>query len=209
VTAAPATVLVVTPSAPAGSSESLARALGRLGPVLTPDWPLGPHDDVLGAPTGAALEALQAHGAPVVVCGLGAGAVVALQVAVAAPEQVLGLVLCTGARPLATVVRSVHRGVAGLLPLDALRRLGGRGSAVVPVLDPVRPQDYRRLAPQVRASVLVPYGDRDRVNRRPSRLLAGSLPHGSVVELRDAGPGWMWREPERLLEPVREVRGRR
>ena len=204
-----ATLLVVTPSAPTGATEALGAALAALGPVLTPAWPLGRHDDVLGAPTGAALEALERHDGPAVVCGVGAGVLVALRVAAAAPARVQGLVLCTAARPVGTVVRSVHRGVAGLLPVDTLQRLGGRGRAVVPVLDPVRPLDYRPLAPQVRIPALVPWGDHDRPNRRPSELLARSLPLGEVLELRGAGAGWLWREPDRLVAPVERLRARR
>jgi pimeloyl-ACP methyl ester carboxylesterase len=210
VTGAPATVLVLSPSAPAAGREALTSALATLGPVLTPRWPLGRHDDVLDAPVQEVLAGLDATGGgPAVLCGLAAGALVALRVAVAAPAQVRGLVICTGARPLGTVVRSVHRGVAGLLPLGTLQRLGGRGRSLVPILDGVRPLDYRDLAPQVRVPVLVTYGDQDRVNRRPSELLARSLPDGAAVALRGAGPGWLWREPGRLVEPVRELRERR
>jgi pimeloyl-ACP methyl ester carboxylesterase len=107
------------------------------------------------------------------------------------------------------VVLSVHRGVAGLLPVSTLQRLGGRGRSLVPILDGVRALDYRDLAPQVRVPVLVPYGEHDRVNRRPSELLARSLPDGAAVALRGAGPGWLWREPGRLVESVRELRERR
>jgi pimeloyl-ACP methyl ester carboxylesterase len=144
-----------------------------------------------------------------VVCGIAAGALVALRVVAAAPPAVRGLVLCTGARPLGTTVRSVHRGVAGLLPVQTLRRLGGHGRVLVPILDLVRPLDYHDLAPQVRVPVLVPYGDHDRVNRRPSELLARALPDGAAVALRGAGPGWPWREPGRLVALVRELRERR
>lgn len=209
-TGTPPTVLVLSPSAPDAGRAALAEALAPLGPLLTPGWPLGRHDDVLGAPVREVLTALAARsGEPAVLCGIAAGALVALHVAAAAPARVRGLVLCTGARPLGTAVRSVHRGVAGLLPVSTLQRLGGRGRALVPILDAVRPLDYRTLAPQVRVPVVVPYGDHDRVNRRPSELLARSLPDGAAVALQGAGPAWMWRQPERLVEPVRELRGRR
>ena len=209
-TGTPRTVLILTPTAPATGREAVVAALAALGPVLTPPWPLGRHDDVLDAPVREVLAALDATGGgPAVLCGLAAGALVALRVAVAAPGQVRGLVLCTGVRPLGTVVRSVHRGVAGLLPVGTLQRLGGRGRSLVPILDAVRPLDYRALAPQVRVPVLVPYGEHDRVNRRPSELLARSFPEGAAVALRGAGPGWLWREPHRLAEPVRELRERR
>jgi pimeloyl-ACP methyl ester carboxylesterase len=210
VTGTPPTVLVLSPSAPDAGRAALAAALAPLGPVLTPGWPLGRHDDVLDAPVREVLAALDAtNGEPAVVCGIAAGALVALRVAAAAPAAVRGLVLCTGARPMGTAVRSVHRGVAGLLPVTTLQRLGGRGRALVPILDPVRSLDYRDLAPRVRVPVLIPYGDHDPANRRPSELLARNLPDAAAVALRGAAPGWWWREPERLVEPVRELRERR
>jgi pimeloyl-ACP methyl ester carboxylesterase len=210
VTATPPTVLVLSPSAPEAGRGALTDALAELGPVLAPAWPLGRHDDVLDAPVREVLAALDAaSGERAVVCGIGAGALVALRAAAAAAEAVRGLVLCTGARPLGTTVRSVHRGVAALLPVRTLQRLGGHGRALVPILDPVRPLDYRDLAPRVRVPVLVPYGDRDRVNRRPSELLARALPDGAVVAMRGAGPGWPWREPARLVALVRDLRERR
>ena len=209
-TPTPPTVLVLCPSAPDAGRAALTDALATLGPVLTPTWPLGRHDDVLDAPVREVLAALDAGGGqPAVLCGIAAGALVALRAAAAAPAAVRDLLLCTGARPLGTTVRSVHRGVAGLLPVGTLQRLGGHGRALVPILDPVRPLDYRDLAPQVRVPVLVPYGDHDRVNRRPSELLARALPDGTAVALRGAGPGWPWREPGRLVELVRELRERR
>jgi pimeloyl-ACP methyl ester carboxylesterase len=210
VTATPANVLVLSPSAPAAGRAALTDALATLGPVLTPAWPLGRHDDVLDAPVREVLAALDAAGGePAVVCGIAAGALVALRAVAAAPAAVRGLVLCTGARPLGTTVRSIHRGVAGLLPLHTLQRLGGHGPALVPILDPVRLLDYGDLAPQVRVPVLVPYGDHDRVNRRPSELLARTFPGGAAVALQGAGPGWPWREPGRLVALVRELRERR
>ncbi|MFL6025715.1 MAG: alpha/beta fold hydrolase [Friedmanniella sp.] len=209
-TGQPGTVLVLSPSAPEAGRTALAAALATLGPVATPDWPPGSADEVLEAPVRAVLEALASpSGQPAVICGLAAGALVALHAAVAAPELVRGLVLCTGARPVGTVVRSVHRAVAGLLPVPTLQRLGGRGAPLIPILDVVRPRDYRDLAARVSVPVLVPYGDRDRVNRRPSELLAKSLPNAATRPLPGAGPGWAWREPERLLQPVRELRERR
>ena len=160
-TGQPATVLVLSPSAPPAGRTALAAALGELGPVLTPDWPLGSRAEVLAPPVRAVLDALASgSGGPVVLCGLAAGALVALHVAVAAPERVRGLVLCTGARPVGTVVRSVHRAVAGLLPVRTLQRLGGRGPALIPILDVVRPLDYRDLAPRVGVPVLVPTATR-------------------------------------------------
>jgi pimeloyl-ACP methyl ester carboxylesterase len=206
------TVLLVSPSTPAAERDALVRGLAERGPLLAPSWEPGEGEQLLSGPADAALHALDQAGhtaGPVLVCGVAAGALVALQLAGTAPARVAGLVLCTGVRPLGTAVRSVHRGVARLLPVRTLQRLGGRGAALLPVLDAVRPLDVRGLAPRVQAPALVPYGGRDPLNRRPSELLARSLPQGRAVRLDGAGPGWTWREPGRLAEVVEDLRERR
>ena len=206
------TLLLLSPSVPAAGRVALRTALADLGPALAPEWTPGEEADVLAAPLAAALAALDSLGsdpAPAVVCGWGAGTLVALRLALAAPDRVGALLLGSGARALGTTVRSVHRGVAELLPVEVLQRLGGRGSALLPLLDAVRPVDCRRLAPQVRTPALVPWGGRDRVNRRPSQLLARALPDGRAVEVRGAGPGWWWREPERVRDLAGGLRERR
>jgi pimeloyl-ACP methyl ester carboxylesterase len=208
-----ATLLVASPSAPRRGLEVLVQLLAEQGTLITTDWEPGRGEDVLAAPARAVLAALEGSGQsldePVLVCGLAAGALVALQLAADSPTRVAGLLLCTGVRPLGTVVRSVHRGVAGLLPVRTLQRLGGRGTALVPVLDAVRALDHHELTPRVEAPALVPYGARDPLNRRPSELLAQGLAHGTAVALAGAGPGWLWREPERLAALVQELRERR
>jgi pimeloyl-ACP methyl ester carboxylesterase len=207
------TVLLTSPSAPAAGRASLLRTLADHGPLLAPTWEPGRGAELLAAPARAVTAALDEAGAdgerPVVVCGVAAGALLALELAATSPERVAGLVLCTGVRPVGTVVRSVHRGVAGLLPVRTLQRLGGQGNALVPVLDDVRPLEHAALAPRVGAPALVPYGARDVLNRRPSEALARALPHGRAVALPGAGAGWLWREPERLLDVLAELRGRR
>ena len=210
-TAPAPTLLLLSPSAPAAGRDRLGAVLGALGPVAAPAWTLGHDAEVFAAPLAAAVAALESFGpalGPATVCGWGAGALLALRVTLAAPDRVGGLVLGTGARTLGTAVRSLHRGVASLLPVEVLQRLGGRGEALVPLLDPVRPVDYRRLASRVTVPALVPWGSRDRVNRHPSRLLARALPHASAVELPGAGAGWWWHEPERLPGLVRQLRER-
>ena len=206
-----ATLLLLSPSAPAAGRTALLHALADQGPLVAPDWSPGAGADLLTGPARAALARLdeQPDPEPALVCGVAAGALVALQLAVLAPGRVQGLVLCTGVRPLATVVRSVYHGVAGLLPVSTLQRLGGRGDALVPLLDAVRQLDHARLSPQVRVPAVVPYGARDPVNRRPSELLARGLPQGAAVRVPDAGPGWVWREPGRLAAVVAELRRRR
>ena len=197
-------VLLTGPLAPPGGAAALATALGASAPVLAPELSLDPRRPTdLGRPAGAVLAALAAAGgAAAVLCGLGYGALVALQVAADQPGRVRGLVLCTNARPVGTAVRSLHGGVVGLLPARTLQAWGGGPRQALQSLDQVRPLDYAPLAARVVAPVLVPYGEQDRLNVRPSTQLARSLAAGRAAAVTGAGPGWTWAEPDRYAALV-------
>jgi len=204
------TLLLLSPSAPRSGRDALGAAFAGQGRLVAPHWELGDGSELLAAPARVALATLdqQADREPALVCGVAAGALVALQLAGTAPGRVRGIVLCTGVRTVGTVLRSVHRAVAGLLPVRTLQRLGGRGAALVPVLDAVRSVDAGPLAAGVTAPAVVPYGDRDPLNRRPSEQLARSLPAGRALPVPGAGPGWLWTEPERLAAVAADLRER-
>ena len=199
-------VLLPGPYAPADGAARLRSALNRLGPVLVPKVTLAPARPAdLSLPALAALAAVSASGADeAVLCGVALGAMVALQVAATHPRRVSALVLCTAARPPAPTVRSLHRGVTGVLPARALQVLGDGGRQALAALDQVRPLDYGPLVPLVIPPALVLYGAHDPVNARASRRLARALPDGSAVAMTDGGPGWMWDEPERFVDAVEE-----
>lgn len=193
-------VLLTGPLAPPAAAHELATALGRYGPVLAPrldPHPVRPAD--LRVPALQVLTALAAAGADrVVLCGVGFGALVALQVAAGQPRHVAGLVLSTQARAFSGAVRSVHGGVAGLLPASTLQRLGRRTALVA--LQEVRTLDFRPLTPLVRAPALVLHGADDPDNARSSARLAAALSAGSVQAVPRATPGWVWREPARWAD---------
>lgn len=203
-------VLLVSPLAPAGGVAALRTALERDGPVLAPALVLTaarPAD--LSTPALAVLAAVSASGADAaVLCGIGLGAMVALQVAATHPRRVSALVLCTAARQAQLTARSIHQAVIGVLPARALQLLpGGRGQ-VPDALDQVRTADYAPLTPLVRASTQILYGELDRVNGLASRRLARALADATAVPVAGCGPGWMWDEPERYAESVVRALGR-
>lgn len=197
-------VLLTGPSAPAAGAARLRSALDRLGPVLVPEVALAPARPAdLSSPALAALAAISASGADeAVLCGIALGAMVAMQVAATHPRRVSALVLCTAARPPFPTVRSVHRGVTGVLPARALQALGGRGRQAQQALDQVRPLDYGPLAPLVTPPTVVLYGEDDPVNARASRRLARTLPDATATAVADSGPDWMWDRPERFVDAV-------
>lgn len=193
--AAPVLVLLTGPLAPPAASAELATALGRHASVLAPrlePHPMRPAD--LGDPALQVLAALRAARAErALLCGVGFGALVALQVAAAQPQRVSGLVLSTQAPALGGAVRSVHGGVAGLLPASTLQRWSRRSA--LSALEEVRARDHRSLTPLVRTPALVLYGADDPDNARSSVRLAGALPAGRAQSVPRGTAGWVWRDP--------------
>ena len=196
----PTTVLLTSPLAPESGRRSLRQALKRVGPVLEPEWRLdAAAADLMAGPAALLRQTLDGISGPVVLCGVGSGVLVALRVAADAGGRVQGLLLTIGRRsPGPVLVRSIHRGVADLLPLATLQRLGAGERHLVQVMDGVRPQDYRVLAARVDQPAVVAWGRRDLLDRRASERLADALPHGRLVPVAGAGPGWVWDSPDRL-----------
>ncbi|WP_375425920.1 alpha/beta fold hydrolase [uncultured Friedmanniella sp.] len=195
-------VLLTGPLAPAGSVLALRTALERLGSVLTPALPLTPARPAdLSRPALAVLAAVSAANADgAVLCGIGLGAMVALQVAATHPRRVSSLLLCTAVQPASATVRSVHQGMTGVLPARVLQLLPGGRPQAVAALDQVRRPDYLPLTPLVTPPAHVLYGEHDRLNDRASRRLAHALPNATAVAVPGCGPGWLTSQPDRYAE---------
>jgi pimeloyl-ACP methyl ester carboxylesterase len=201
-----AVLLLTSPLAPAAGRRRLHEALAAVAAVTAPTWTLAPAaSDLLAAPVDQVRRALDGAPGPVVVCGVGSGSVLALRLAGEAPDRVSGLVLATGRRPAGPrLARSVHRGVADLLPLPVLQRLHASDRQLVQTLDLVRTQDVRGLAAGVPLPARVAWGRRDPLDRPAAVRLAAALPGGTLVTLDGAAPGWVWDEPGRLAALVAE-----
>jgi pimeloyl-ACP methyl ester carboxylesterase len=195
-------LLLTSPLLQEAEAQRLRRAFEQTGPVVHPGWRLDvAATDLLAGPASLVRDVLDDEPRPAVLCGVGSGVLLALRVAVEAGEQVRGLLLATGRRsPGPALVRSVHRGVADLLPLATLQRLGAGERHLLQVLDGVRPQDHRALAARVDQPALVAWGRRDLLDRRPSERLASALRRGRLVPMTGAGPGWVWESPDRLAD---------
>lgn len=193
----------------AESPERWAAVTAELPPTvraLTPTLPFsGPAEAPCTLPRSATTvtAALDAAGlASASVCGIGLGALVALQLAADSPDRVDGLVLMTRQVRLYPMLMSVSAAVLRLLPATAAQRLGVDQAQLLALLDQVRPVDAAGLARRVRAPALVLVGALDPINRRASQSLATALPHGEFTLLPQAGPNWPTTDPTLLLPPL-------
>lgn len=195
-------VVLTAPSAPPTGVAGLCRALELSGPVLAPGLVLaGAHPADLSPSALAVLAAISATGADAaILCGIGLGAMVALQVAATHPRRVRALVLCTAVP--AELPVTVHQAVTGVLPARALQLLPGGRAQVLRALDQVRAPDYAPLVPLVSAPTQVLHGEHDGPNTRASRRLARALPDAVAVEVAGGEPGWMWTRPEAFATAV-------
>jgi pimeloyl-ACP methyl ester carboxylesterase len=196
-------VVVLRPAtSPGGSAQDWAAAWSAQGrTALVPDLEPAPGLVVLESPGLEVLAALTASGAErAVLCGSGYGAMVALHVAAHHPERVAALVLTTASRIVDRQRRGIADAAYGLLPVSRVQQLRGPQGRVLELLDQVRTVDWSPFAAQVRTPSVVVLGDRDPINRGPSRRLATVLSGSELVVVPGAKEGWATRDPAALVE---------
>ena len=197
-----APVVVLRPATAAGgSAEVWTQAWSAQGrAALVPDLAPQPGLVVLESPGLEALAAMSASGAErAVLCGSGYGAMVALHVAANYPDRVAALVLTAASRVVDRQRRGIADAAYGLLPVTRVQQLHGPQRRVLELLDQVRTVDWSPFADRVRTPAVVVLGDRDPINRGPSRRLAAVLPTSELVVVPGAKEGWATRDPAALV----------
>jgi pimeloyl-ACP methyl ester carboxylesterase len=199
----PAPVVVLRPATTSGGSAAdwtqAWRAHGRT--ALVPDLAPPPGLVVLEASGLEVLAAVSASGAErAVLYGSGYGAMVALHVAANYPERVAALVLTTASRLVDRQRRGIANAVYGVLPVSRVQQLHGPQGRVLELLDQVRTVDWTPFAGRVETPALVVVGDRDPINRGPSRRLATVLHTSELVVVPGAREGWAARDPAALAD---------
>lgn len=201
--AASTPVVVLRPATSAGgSAQEWTQAWAAQDRVaLVPEFGTPKGLVVLEEPGLEALAALSASGADrAVLCGSGFGAMVALHVAANYPERVAALVLTTASRLVDRQRRGIADAAYGLLPVSRVQQLRGPQRRVLELLDQVRTVDWTPFAGRVRTPALVVLGERDAINRGPSRRLAAVLPNSELDVVPGAKEGWVARDPGALAE---------
>jgi len=174
--------------------------------VLAPDLPgfgrsEGPFT-IAGAAQ-AVRDVIAVQTAPVHLCGLSLGGVVAVRAAAQLGAQVASLVL-TGTpvvprRDLPAALRRFRRLPGALLPLFS--DVGGRREWLR-MLDELEHADLRGFLPQVTAPALVICGSRDWRAVPAACELAGGLPGGRVWIAPHRGHSWPSTSPELFCKVV-------
>lgn len=184
--------------------EPQRAALGCDRPTAAPRLP----PDLRGAVARVVSAVDRFADEPVDLCGLSFGAIVALLYASENPGRVRRLVVAAGLARLPPALRALQVVLAGafrpLPPRSVARRLtegvpephravareeirGLNGRAMAHAMREAGRIDLREAARSLSLPVLVLCGERDRLNMRLSRALAGLLPHAELRAVPAAG----------------------
>lgn len=206
-TADHALVLLHSASTDPGGWSAVRRGLPADLTVLTPQLPgleaADPEPFSLIRAADAVRRAVDDAGlSSAAVCGVGLGALVALQLAADQPDRVSRLVLLTRQTRHSPILMSLPAAVLRLIPATVAQRLGIATAQVVALLDEVRPVDFTTLARTVRVPTVVLCGARDTLNRHTSAVLARTVAHGELRLVHRAPAGWVEQSPELLAEAL-------
>ena len=119
--------------------------------------------------------------------GISLGAMVALDAAIRAPENVSHLVLAAGqVNPPKSVMRA-QRLVFSLMPAKRLASMGVEKKRFLKALDQAATVDYRSRLKDVTAKTLVLVGAHDKANLAAARDLAAGIPGARLEVIPGAG----------------------
>ncbi len=142
----------------------------------------------LGAAAGEVITALEMSGAPTRwLCGVSAGAMVALAVAQERPDLVDALVLVAGQIAPPRAVMRLQRGVMRLMPRSVYASKGLDKSRTLQAIDDLADVDLGGRLGDVAARTLVVCGSRDRANLPAARQLAEQIPGARLEIVERAG----------------------
>lgn len=141
--------------------------------------------------------------APVLLCGLSLGAVLALDYAIRRPERVAGLVLVAPQYKMPRTLLRLQNAVFRMMPERAFAQTGMGKGDVLRLTASMMDLDFRNGLARVDCPALILVGERDSANRKAARELAGLLPRATVREVPGAGHEVNVDAPRELAEALR------
>ena len=141
--------------------------------------------------------------APVPLCGLSLGAVLALDYAIRCPERVAGLVLVAPQYKMPRALLRLQNAVFRIMPERAFAQTGLGKRDILRLTASMMDLDFRNGLARVDCPALILVGERDSANRKAARELAGLLPRATVREVPGAGHEVNVAAPRELAEALR------
>lgn len=141
--------------------------------------------------------------APVLLCGLSLGAVLALDYAIRRPERVAGLVLIAPQYKMPRALLRLQNAVFRMMPERAFAQTGMGKGDILRLTASMMDLDLRDGLARVDCPALILVGEKDAANRKAARELAGLLPRATVREVPGAGHEVNVDAPRELAEALR------
>lgn len=129
----------------------------------------------------------EAREAPLRLCGLSLGGILALQYAAERPERVEALALIAAQAVMPKGLLRFQNAVFRLMPGGAFRQMGLSKGEVLALTESMLELDLRKSLGNVSCPVLVLCGERDRANQKAALALQAGLPKAELRWIPGAG----------------------
>lgn len=143
---------------------------------------------------------LEKQSAPSVVCGLSLGAVLALNLAIDAPELVKKLILIAPQFQMPKTVLKLQGLIFRLMPSRSFESVGIPKKGIISLTESMSSLDFRDRLDRVECPVLILCGERDSVNKKAAEKLGGLLKKAENAVIPNAGHEVNLENPRALAE---------
>ncbi len=143
---------------------------------------------------------LEKQGAPSVICGLSLGAVLALNLAIDAPELVERLVLIAPQFQMPKRLLKLQGLIFRLMPNQTFDNVGIPKKGMIALTGSMSSLDFRDRLDRVKCPTLILCGERDSVNKKAAEKLDGLLRNAKNAIIPNAGHEVNLENPRALAE---------
>ncbi len=143
---------------------------------------------------------LKKQGAPSVICGLSLGAVLALNLAINAPELVERLVLIAPQFQMPKAMLRLQGLIFRLMPSRSFESVGIPKKGMITLTESMSSLDFRDRLDRVECPTLILCGERDSVNKKAAEKLGGLLRNAENAVIPNAGHEVNLENPRALAE---------
>jgi len=151
---------------------------------------------------------LDSKEAPLCLCGLSLGAVLALNYATEHPERVRSMLLIAPQFRMPRAMLSIQSAIFRVMPESSFNGLGFTKSQFISLTRDMAELDFTPVLRNITCPVITACGDRDKANAKAARRLAELLPDGEFRVIAGAGHETNTDAPERTAELISDIQTR-
>lgn len=148
---------------------------------------------------------LEKQGAPSVICGLSLGAVLALNLAIDAPDLVKRLILIAPQFQMPKRLLKLQGLMFRLMPKHLFEEIGIPKKGMIALNTSMAELDFSGVLDRVKCPTLILCGERDSVNKKAAEKLGGLLKNAENAVIPNAGHEVNLENPRALAELIRKI----